>query len=292
MTTGWRHPDCVVTTGWLAENLENPDLRLFDCTAYLQIDTQTDRLIGNVSGREDWLAAHIPGAVHLDLQIDFSDKASPYRFMNLPPQEMADAFARHGVGEGTTAILYCRGTPQFATRFWWMLHSIGFDTASVLDGGMEKWLAERRPVASGEEAHPPASLKARPRDGLFVGRDEMLAAIDNPAACSVNALSAALHRGESPRYGRPGRIPGSVNVPVSDLIDPSTNCFRPAGEVAAAFARAGVTPDRRILNYCGGGIAASLDAFLQYRLGYENVAVYDASLSEWASDESLPMEIG
>jgi len=120
----------------------------------------------------------------------------------------------------------------------------------------------------------------------------MQAAIGDGAVCTLNALAPDLHSGENPRYGRPGRIPGSTNVPAAALFDPGTRELVDAETASRIFAAAGATPDRRVLNYCGGGIAATLDAFLQHQLGYTDIAVYDASMSEWAKDDSLPIETG
>lgn len=290
MTETWRHPEAIVDGDWLEAHLADPDLRVYDCTTYLRYEEGTGRPYRVESGRADWEAGHIPGAMHLDLQADFSVDDAPTRFMRRSPEECAATFARHGVAEGTRVILYSRKSPQWATRFWWMLRWIGFDDAAVLDGGMDRWEAEGRPVATEVASYPPGRLTARPRPGLFVGKDEMLAVIGDGAVCSLNALDAALHSGENPRYGRPGRIPGSTNLPAASLVDPATKSFLPPDAVANALRAAGAMPGKRILNYCGGGIAATLDAFLQHQLGYADIAVYDASMSEWAKDETLPIE--
>jgi thiosulfate/3-mercaptopyruvate sulfurtransferase len=108
--------------------------------------------------------------------------------------------------------------------------------------------------------------------------------------CVVNALAADLHSGENARYGRAGRIPGSVNIPASSLLDPVTNAFVSPAAALATFDAAGVAPQGPTLVYCGGGIAATLDAFLMYQLGYQVISVYDASMSEWAKDDALPIE--
>lgn len=290
MAETWRHPEAIVTTERLEAQLSDPALRLYDCTFYLHYESGTGRPYSVESGRADYLKAHIPGSAFLDLQADFSDADSPYSFTLLSPDRVAEAFMRHGVGEGTRVVLYSRGSPTRATRFWWMLRWLGFDDAAVLDGGWEKWQADGRPVEPGPRSYVPGRFTPRPRPQLFVSKQEMLAAIGDGAACSLNALDAEIHSGANPRYGRPGRIPGSSNVPASTLIDPGTREFRPPAEVAAAFRSAGASSDKRVLNYCGGGIAATLDAFLQHQLGYPDIAVYDASMSEWATDASLPIE--
>jgi thiosulfate/3-mercaptopyruvate sulfurtransferase len=187
-------------------------------------------------------------------------------------------------------VLYSRKALQWATRVWWMLRAIGFDKAAILDGGFDKWTAEERTISTTPLVYESGVLTMRPRPHLFVGKAEMLSAIEDPGVCSINALAPDLHSGANARYGRPGRIPGSVNVPAMSLQDPQTLALRPPPAVARQFADAGVDRSKRILLYCGGGIAATLDAFLLHQLGYTNLAVYDASMSEWAKDSSLPIE--
>ena len=290
MTSTWKHPDAIVSAEWLQANLADPSLRIYDCTTYLRYEEGSGRPYRVESGLEDWRAGHIPGSTYLDLQEDLSEPDAPTRFMRLSPEATAAAFAKHGVGPDTRVILYSRASPQWATRIWWMLRWIGFDNAAVLDGGMDNWLAQGRAVTADVTTYPQGSLTALPRPDLFVGKDEMLAGIDDGATCSLNALGADLHSGENPRYGRPGRIPGSTNVPAAALVDSRTKIFLSPDHAISHFNAAGATPEKRILNYCGGGIAATLDAFLQYQLGYTDIAVYDASMSEWAKDESLPIE--
>ena len=291
MTDKWMHPELIGQGSWLEANLSDPNLRIFDCTTYLRYEVGTGRPYRVESGRADWEKGHIPGSTYLDLQGDFSDSDAPTRFMRLSSEDTAAAFARFGVDASSRVILYSRGGPQWATRFWWMLRWIGFDNAAILDGGMESWMSEGRAVTKEVANYPPGELVARPRPELFVEKDAMLASIDDKSVCSLNALTADIHSGENPRYGRPGHIPGSKNVPFSALIDLETKALLPPQIAASAFAAEGATPDKRILNYCGGGIAATLDAFLQHQLGYQNIAVYDASMSEWAKDEILPIAI-
>ena len=285
-------PEAIVSTEWLAANLHDPALRVFDCTTYLLYETGTGRPYRVGSGRPDYEAGHIPGSGFLDLQGELSDTASRFNFTMPAPDDLAARFAAKGIGQGTRVVLYARKSLQWATRVWWMLRAIGFDDAAILDGGFDKWAAERRPTETAETRYPPAALAAQPRPGLFIGKDEVKAAIGDAGACTINALAPDLHRGENPRYGRPGRIPGSVNVPAAALLDPEALTIRPPGAVAASFAAVGADPSKRILLYCGGGIAATLDAFLLHQLGYRDIAVYDASMSEWAKDESLPIEQG
>ncbi|TDR89915.1 thiosulfate/3-mercaptopyruvate sulfurtransferase [Enterovirga rhinocerotis] len=288
----YAYPDAIVSTAWLADNLADPSLRIFDCTTYLRYETGTGRPYRVENGREDYDRGHIPGSAYLDLQGELSDPSSRYNFMMPEAEDLAARFARKGVGDGTRVILYARKSPQWATRIWWMLRSIGFDDAAVLDGGFDLWEAEGRPTETAETRYEPATLAARPRAGLFVGKDEVKNAIGDGATCTINALAPDLHQGDNPRYGRPGRVPGSVNVPAAALVDAGALTFKSPEEAAELFQSVGADKSKSILLYCGGGIAATLDAFLLHQLGYANIAVYDASMSEWAKDETLPIERG
>ena len=288
----YAHPEAIVSTEWLAANLGDPTLRIFDCTTYLLYETGTGRPYRIESGRADYDAGHIPGAGFLDLQGELSDRTSRFNFTMPTPDDLAARLAACGIGDGTRVVLYSRKTPQWATRVWWMMRAIGFDNAAILDGGIDAWMAEGRAISTTETRYAPATLHAKPRPGLFVGRDEMLAAIGDAGACSINALAPDLHSGANPRYGRPGRIPGSVNLPAASLFEAGSFKLKAPDQVAAAFAAIGADKAKRKLIYCGGGIAATLDAFLLHQLGHEDIAVYDASMNEWAKDDSLPMEVG
>jgi thiosulfate/3-mercaptopyruvate sulfurtransferase len=139
---------------------------------------------------------------------------------------------------------------------------------------------------------PRAEFVARPREGLIASRDDVLRAIEGGGSCVVNALSEEQHRGETTSaYGRSGHIPTSVNVPSGSLVDPSTNAYLPLEQLRARFEAVGATSEP-VITYCGGGIAASNDAFVLTLLGVDRVAVYDGSLSEWAADPALPLEVG
>lgn len=288
MSDTYLYPDALVSTEWLASQPERDDLRIFECTMYLKSpDLNTPYQV--VSGREDFLAGHIPGAAFLDLQQDCSDAHSAYRFTMPSPEQFAAQIAAAGVSSESQVVLYARGSMQWASRIWWMLRSIGFDRAALLDGGWEKWQHEQRPEASGDHHYPPGQLTANPRPGLFVGSEQVLEAIDNPGVTILNALSAELHQGHSTRYGRPGRIPGSINVPAADLRDPAQMTLVPAASAARQFEQAGLSFDKPVIIYCGGGIAATLDAFVLHQLGHQQIAVYDNSLNEWSNRPELPM---
>ena len=290
-----REPEALISTEQLADALGRTDVRIYDCTTYLEPPPPgSDDPYVTVAGLKTFEEAHIPGADFLDLQGEFSDATARLRFMMPAPAQLEAAFGRHGLGTGVRVVLYSIGSPMWATRFWWMLKSLGFDGAAVLDGGFDKWKVEGRPTESGPaRGYPPARLAARPRPGFFVDKRVVLAAAEDPATVVVNALAPQFHRGQEPgRYGRPGRVPGSVNVPAATLLNPATKGFASLADTQAAFAAQGVTRDKRVIAYCGGGIAATVDLFVLHQLGYDHLTLYDASMGEWARDPSLPIETG
>ena len=283
----------LITTAELAGRLEQPDLRLFDCTTYLEPAPKgSDVPYLAVPGNHTFEAGHIPGADFLDLQGEFSDQKTELRFMMPKAAKLKAAFGRHGIDADSRVVLYSIGTPMWATRFWWMLKSLGFAHAAVLDGGFDKWKAEGRAIETGPAKHyPPTTFVGRSKRGFFVGKEDVLAAKQDHSAVIVNALGPQFHRGLEPsRYGRPGRIPGSCNVSAATLLDPSTRTFVPLADAEAKFATQGLRKDKRVIAYCGGGISATVDLFLLHRLGYDKLTLYDGSMGEWAKDESLPIE--
>jgi len=243
------------------------------------------------SGRADYDTGHIPGAVFADLIEDLSDDRSPLRFTLPTPERFAAGAGALGVDDDATVVIYSGGSMSWAPRLWLMFRAFGFDRAAVLDGGWAKWSKEGRPASTTPGAYAATTFTASFRDGLFVDQGAVEAAMQDPASVIVNALGPAQHAGTGGRhYGRPGRIAGSVNVPAGALLDPDTSAFLPLDALAARFDDAGATADKRLVVYCGGGIAASQVAFAQHLLGRPPAPVYDASLQEWATNPALAME--
>ena len=285
----------LITTAELAGQLDRPNLRLFDCTTYLEpAPAGSDEPYHAVPGRHSFEAGHIPGADFLDLQGEFSDSSTKLHFMMPEVAQLEAAFGRHGISADSQVVLYSIGTPMWATRFWWMLQSLGFENAAVLDGGFDKWKAEGRAIETGPaRGFRPATFTARPRSGYFVGKHDVLASKGEHNTVVVNALGPQFHKGLEPsRYGRPGRVPGSCNLPAATLLDPQSKAFVPLDEAEQKFASLGITKDKRVIAYCGGGISATVDLFLLRRLGYQNLTLYDGSMGEWAKDAALPIETG
>jgi thiosulfate/3-mercaptopyruvate sulfurtransferase len=285
----------LISTAALAERLASPGasdrLRLFDATVHLRPAQPGPYVVE--SGRADYEAAHIPSAAFADLAQALSDTTSPLRFTLPSPAALETALSAIGLSNHHDCVIYSSTSPMWATRLWWMLRACGFDAAAVLDGGWEAWVADGRPVSAEPPPPPaPATFTPRPRPGLFVGRDEVLAVVGGAPACVLNALAPEVHRGEIDRYGRPGRIPGSANVHAASLLDAGTGRLLPPAELRERLATAGALDGDRVIAYCGGGIAATLDAFALTRLGVRDVAVYDGSLTDWAGDPALPLEVG
>ena len=298
MSGGRPWPRPLIEPAELAVRLDAPELRLIECGAvYRMLPDRRD--FRAESARPLYEAGHLPGAVFIDPIAELSDATSGLRFTMPTPEAVAEAFGRRGVGPGAFAVLYCRDHNIFAARLWWMLRSIGWDDAAVLNGGFVRWAAEGRPVTTDARAHPPARLVPRPRAGLFVDKAAVRRALGDSRVVVVNALSAEQHEGRGGvTYGRPGRIAGSVSVPARALTDPVTHAYLPRERIRAALEAAGVlgpggaATGRRAVTYCGAGIAASSDALLLTLLGMDDVAVYDGSLEEWARDPACPMESG
>ena len=284
-------PAPLITTAQLAAILGDPALRLYDCTTYNEpVPPGSDVPYRAVPGDKTFAAGHIPGADFLDLQGEFSDTSAGPLFMMAGVPQLEAAFGRHGADASKTIVLYSIGTMMWSTRFWWMLRSLGVD-ARVLDGGFDKWKDEGRPVETGApKGYPATSFEATPRAGFFVDKTTVKARIGDPSTVIVNALGPQFHQGLEPsRYGRPGRVPGSVNVPAATLAN-ADKTLTTLADAEAKFAAQGVTRDKTVICYCGGGISATIDLLMLTQLGYDKLMLYDASMGEWARDPALPIE--
>ena len=284
-------PTALITTDQLASILGDPNLRLYDCTTYNEpVPPGSDVPYRAVPGDKTFAAGHIPGADFLDLQGEFSDTSAQQFFMMPGAAQLEAAFSRHGADAGKSIVLYSIGTMMWSTRFWWMLRSLGVN-AQVLDGGFDKWKAEGRTVETGApKGYPATTFKAAPRAGFFVDKNTVKARIGDPSTVTVNALGPQFHKGLEPsRYGRPGRVPGSVNVSAATLVN-ADKTLTSLADAEAKFTAQGVTHDKDVILYCGGGISATIDLFLLTQLGYSKLTLYDASMGEWARDPALPIE--
>lgn len=280
--------DSLVSPAWLADHLaHDDDLVVVDARVAFNA-------AGAVAAREAYEAGHIPGAVFADLPGELCDPTGRIAFAMPAPEAFCAAMGRLGVGDGTRVVLYDarqRSSGRsfasiWAARVWWMLRWVGFDRAALLDGGFDAWVDAGLPVEQGDERTTPRRLTPRPQPARIADRDEVLAAIERDDVTLVDTLDADHFAGRTSMYPRPGHITCAVNRPVFDLYD-DTGRFLPTAQLAASFADLG---SGRVIAYCGGGIAASATAFAMTRAGLHDVAVYTASLQEWAADGANPME--
>lgn len=277
--------DSLVTTEWLNQHLADPDLVLLDCTVCTL--PEADGRLHNVSGRPDYEAGHIPSAGFADLKGELSDRNSSIEFSLPTAEQFCSAMGRLGVGDDSRVVLYDTSYAAWAARVWWMLRWVGFDRAALLDGGLGVWAAEGRPLSIEPVSRLPRHLSPAQRPELIADRDEVLASIGDSTVRLIDTMPEAFYRGEMTLYDRAGHIPGASNVNGLKLLDKSGR-FRPNAELAAMHRG---DHHARTITYCGGGIMASANAFVMTRLGFTNVAVYTASLQEWAADPSNPMVV-
>jgi thiosulfate/3-mercaptopyruvate sulfurtransferase len=284
----------VVSTQWLAEHLGADGPRILDATVVLDIDTWEAN-----SGRVTFEEAHIPGANFIDLIEELSDASADaalpkgVRAYKLPPSEQFEqAIASYGIDNETDVVVYDTTGGMWAARLWWLFRVFGHDRVAVLDGGWAKWVEESLPVESEVTSpSPSAGFKASFRPELLATKEQVKEISENGGSCLIHALSPEMFTGEDKAaLRRPGRIPGSVNVPFFSVYE-EDGTFRSADELREVFADALAGQNERIITYCGGGIAASADALALALIGVE-AAVYDGSLVEWSGDESLPLAVG
>ena len=276
----------LVDAKWVAEHLSDPAIRILECSVDLAPGSTAPE-----SMRKQWVDGHIPNSDYVDLIDDLSDPTSELRFTMPTPARFAAAMESLGVGEGTKVVLYDRRFTMWATRVWWMLKYCGFDNCAVLDGGWKSWQLANLPIDTNPApSRPKATFVVNLRPYLFADLERMEEALGD-GTCVINALSPGNHDGSEADYGRPGHLPGASNVYALHLLDRTTQCYLPLDQLEVLFADMTAGKDS-IVTYCGGGIAATSDAFvLNALLGYNNVAVYDGSLSEWLLDADRPLEV-
>ncbi len=277
--------DILIQPDELASRLSDPNVVILDATVILA--REGNRSIAK-PGREAFDESHIPGAQFLDATVDVSKTDSPYNFTIADAEQLESAARRFGVNDDTLVVFYSTSHIMWATRGWWVFHYAGHDNVRVLDGGFDGWQTAGHATTAEVTARSPGNFNAKLRPGVFADKNEVLAA-STEGGCVINALTAASHRGEGFNYGRAGHITGSTNLPFDEIVIDGR--FAPADDLRSALSRHG-SPDTRVITYCGGGIAATVDAVACLMTGYSDVAVYDGSLSEWTSDPEAPMSTG
>ncbi len=280
----YKNPDALVSTEWLAEHLDSPDVRVVDGSWYMPAMRR--------DARAEYTAQHIPGAVYFDID-DISDTSNPLPHMLPAPEKFSACVRRLGLGDGVRIVVYDGAGLFSAGRVWWMFRVFGHNDVAVLDGGLPKWLREDRPLETTAPMPRERHFTARHDSTLVRDIDQVIAAMGNGHEQIVDSRSAGRFTGTSPepRPGmRGGHIPGSRNLPHDDMLDPDHGTVLPAEDLRALFADNGIDLARPIITTCGSGVTASAVALGLHLLGHKDFSVYDGSWSEWAEREDTPVE--
>jgi thiosulfate/3-mercaptopyruvate sulfurtransferase len=287
----------LVSTEWLAEHLDDPDLVVADM-----------RWRESGRGPELYRKGHIPGAVHLDWSTDLADPEGSVAFMLAGPDRFARAMAERGIGDETSLVAYSDQMGSGPYRLWWACRAYGHDNVRVLDGGWDKWVAEGRPLSTDPPRPRPAGKwAARPDAGLVATAEEVAAGTQEGSVAVLDSRAPEQYRGEFVWFEtgqvaagpdgiartargecRAGHIPGAVNVPYASLYRADLT-MKGSDELRALLAEAGVGPTRKVITYCGCGISASALLFAITLAGVRDAALYDGSWEEWGRDSSLPV---
>jgi len=294
--TSYKNTEFLVETSWLADNLSNPNLRIYDCAA--RPEPHPDEALRKKyplspqNCRSSYEEKHIPGAGYIDVPGDLTDKSCETPMMLASMAQVVKIFTQAGINNDSHVVLYSSENPMWATRVWWVLKAIGFDNAAILNGGLTKWVVEGRTTTDTLSAYPQSQFKAAPRRGIFIDKDHVRASLNDNETLLIHAMMPSVYDGshETLVFGRRGRIPDSINIPSDKLHDPESGTYLPPTELHRLFETVSMNV-KNIITYCGGGMNASNDAFALALLGYENVSIYDGSMCEWGNDPSLPIEI-
>ena len=278
-------PGTLVSTQWLETHLKDPDLRVLDASWYLP-DAGRDP-------RNEYLAAHIPGARFFDID-EIADHRSPLPHMAPPPEKFISRMRAMGVGDGHQVVVYDSAGLFSAARVWWTFRLMGKADVAVLDGGLRKWQSEGRPLEDVLPVIRDRHMTVQRQASLSKDVTQVAHASKLGDTEIIDARSAARFRGEvpEPRPGlRSGHIPGSRNVPYSTLLNPDGTMKDLAG-LRAAFAGAGVDLTRPAITTCGSGVTAAILSLALERLGHRNHALYDGSWAEWGMYHDLKVAKG
>ena len=278
--------DPLVPTDWLAAHIDDPKVKVIDASF---------KLPGVLPlPIEDYLTAHIPGAVFFDVDA-ISDHENPRPHMFPDAAQFARDIAGLGISTGDTVVAYDSGGWVAAPRAWWMFLSFGYTNVKVLDGGLKKWTLEGRATQSGKVTAKPGKFTAKLDPNYIRSQAQVLANIGTRAEQVVDARPRGRFEGTPPEPrpdSRSGHIPGSRNVPYAELFDARTGAMKPLDELRKAFAEAGVDMTKPIVTTCGSGVSALVLTLALYRLGVRGSALYDGSWSEWGLPDGPPIATG
>ena len=277
--------DPLVTTAWLADNLDAPDLKVVDASWYFPQEQR--------DAQAEYAAAHIPGAVFFDID-DIADDTTDLPHMLPDAVKFSARVRRLGLGDGSRIVVYDSQGILPAARVWWHFRAMGHEDVVVLDGGLPKWIAEGRPVEDGPAAPQERHFTPRWQADIYRSVDQMRDIVASGREQIIDARAAGRFEGKDPepRAGlRGGHMPGARNIPLSAMLA-SDNTMLPADQLKIVFEKAGVDIDKPIVSTCGSGITASVVALALARLGKPRSAVYDGSWTEWGGLSDTPVATG
>lgn len=278
-----QHP--LVTTGWLAQHLSDPHLRIIDIRGH--VAPPTDPLPHYFNHRDDYLTNHIPRAAFVDWVHEITDPADPRHARIAPPARFAEAMQRAGVQDDSFVVAYDDAGGLFAARLWWALNYYGHSQVAVLDGGWQKWVGEGQTVTAEIVLPPAATFTPRPQAEWIRFAEHV--ANRTVQTALLDLRSPAEYEGQSSRARRAGHIPGALNWPRSTL-NAADGTLLPAGELRRRLAELGVSDEAQpIITYCNAGVSASMGLLALRVAGFRNSAIYDGSWKDWGNDESRPI---
>lgn len=282
----YKNPDSLVSTEWVAQHMDAPDVRIVDATYFLP---NVDR-----DARAEYEAQHIPGAVFFDVD-DVKDPESDLPHMMPPPEVFSSKVRKLGLGDGLRIVCYdANGGPMAAARVWWMFRVFGHDDVAVMDGGLPKWLAEDRPVTDEETIPQERHFTARLDNTRLRSLEQMLALVENHNEVIVDARPKPRYAGRmpEPREGaRLGHMPGALSLPYMSMCDEHNNfVMRSAEEIREIAEKQGIDLAKPLALHCGSGVSACFDVFALHLIGKEDCAVYDGSWAEWGFRDDTPIE--
>lgn len=265
------HPEALASTQWLEDHLRDPALRIVDAR-YPQSDAAFQK-------------GHIPGAVKVDPLQDLADPTQRPLLMVPSVGQFESLMSRLGISNSTSVVVYDTHGGLWCARLWWALRYYGHQNVKLLHGGLRQWQFERRPLETELTRPTTSTFRAQAHPELRATRKDIEAAIGTSNVIILDALSANQHTGKQPDMPDwlAGHIPSAKNVPAPANLDLTNHVLLPPEELAALYQQAGVTPDKAIITYCGGGYYGAFSLFVLYQLGYQNVRLYDGSWMEWIS---------
>jgi thiosulfate/3-mercaptopyruvate sulfurtransferase len=274
----------LVSTAWLAAELDKPDLVVFDATKYLPNEGR--------DGAAEFLQAHIPGARFFDIDV-VADQDTDLPHMVPTAGRFARLMSEMGVSNASRVVFYDQKGLSSAARGWWLMGLFGHDNAAVLDGGLPKWKAEGRKLADGPP-RPAVPTEFRPdlHAARLRGIGDVLRNVATGAEVILDARAAGRFNATvpEPRPGmRGGHMPGALNLPYTELLNPDQT-LRPPAELRTRFAAAGVDGSRPVVTSCGTGVTAAILTLGLRLSGLPEGALYDGSWTEWGGRPDTPIE--